>query len=81
MKVLFDSKVVLGSDPDAAALGPCDHPEYLYFVNKSSLLFLGRPVPRTTATVAVQFIGPASINRFLFTIPDVGKDLPSSLPN
>jgi hypothetical protein len=26
--------------------------------------------------VAVQFIGPASINRFLFTIPDLGRGKP-----
>ena len=69
--------MVLGSDDGAEALGPFPgHPELLYFLNTSSLLFRGKPVPRTTASVAVQFIGPASINRFLFTIPDLGGSLP-----
>ena len=46
---------------------------YLYFLNTSSLLFRGKPLPRTSASVTVQFIGPASVNRFLFAIPDLGE--------
>mmetsp|Transcript_28143 Transcript_28143/g.50311 ORF Transcript_28143/g.50311 Transcript_28143/m.50311 type:complete len:477 (-) Transcript_28143:220-1650(-) len=71
--VVFDSKVVLGSDGEAGELGLFPNTgEFLYFLNDSSLTFLGRPVPKTTAHVAVQFIGPA-LHRFIFTIPDLGR--------
>mmetsp|Transcript_3957 Transcript_3957/g.11200 ORF Transcript_3957/g.11200 Transcript_3957/m.11200 type:complete len:455 (-) Transcript_3957:383-1747(-) len=71
--VNFASKVVLGSDHDAEALflNPIGK-EFLYFINESSLNFLGREVPHTTASVIVQFIGPA-LHRFVFTLPDLGQ--------
>jgi len=71
--VLFDSKVVLGADEEAEEYGDKGRPEILYFINTSSLQFYGRDVPRTSASVVVQFMGPASVNRFLFTIPDLGE--------
>jgi cholesterol 7-dehydrogenase len=73
ISVLFDSSVVLGSEDGAAALGPPNSPHFLYFRNTSSLQFYGKDVPRTAASVTVQFIGPGSINRFLFSIPDLGE--------
>lgn len=62
--VLFDSQVVLGNDAKAAQHCEAPGPEYLFFLNTSSLQFCGKDIPRTTASVAVQFIGPASLNRF-----------------
>jgi len=73
VEVKFDSKVVLGSEDGAEKLGPANSPHFLYFLNTSSLTFYGKDVPRTTARVEVQFIGPGSIVRFLFTIPDLGE--------
>ena len=75
LEVLFDSKVIFGKEPGATEYGPAGHPEYLYFINESSLKFRGRALPHTSAKVVVQFIGPAGLNRFLFTIPDVGSIL------
>ena len=71
IKVLFKSKVVLGSDEAAVEFGPSGHPEFLYFCNKSSLCFSGRALPHTEASVIVQFVGPA-VHRFLFDIPSIG---------
>ena len=74
VEVKFDSRVVLGSEPEAAMMGPHpDHPEFLYFLNTSSLTFCGTDVPCTSASVTVQFIGPGSVVRFLFNIPRVGQ--------
>ena len=56
LEVLFDSKVVLGRDKDASLYGPEGHPEWLYFVNASKLRVGGRDIPKTDATVVVQFI-------------------------
>ena len=84
VEVKFDSRVVLGSEPEAVAmrLYP-DLPQYLYFLNTSSLTFRGTDVPCSSASVTVQFIGPGSVVRFLFDIPRVGQivHVPGMLPD
>mmetsp|Transcript_19932 Transcript_19932/g.33902 ORF Transcript_19932/g.33902 Transcript_19932/m.33902 type:complete len:90 (-) Transcript_19932:537-806(-) len=53
LPVLFDSQVVLGADEKAQELGEAGHSEYLYFLNDSSLLLCGQPLPHTHAHVSV----------------------------
>ncbi|KAJ1450197.1 Rieske [2Fe-2S] iron-sulfur domain-containing protein, partial [Pelagophyceae sp. CCMP2097] len=70
INVAFASKVVLGRDKEALKYDADARPEYLYFINESSISFLGRGVPRTSATVVVKFVGPGGLVRFLFTLPN-----------
>lgn len=71
--VNFAPDMVLGSEKKSAQYGELGHPEYLYFINESSLKFMGKDIPKTEASVVVQVIGPATFNRFWFKIPDLGE--------
>lgn len=51
------------------------HRHIAHFHNVASLKFMGKAIPRSSATAHVTFIGPGALGLFRFSLPDVGEIL------